>query len=266
MSASVHTPSPQRPQHVIPKGVPVPPSFPALYFLDFQSWQYRQGLLPLIEISPSKLILDFIQEPHSIARLYFATVHPFFPFISSRNFYEHFPPAHIPPNGVLVVLIACMKLVSWSPKDDPKKDPKSQLYLAVKRMLVETDIAGIFSLQLLQATVLVALYELGHAIYPAAYTSIGACARYALALNINEGATMGMDHPAVAPPEQEEKRRAWWAILILDRYGVGYLFGKAASNIPQGSSTSGIRRGHSRLRSPPLTPFCPPMMLCLIKG
>ena len=42
--------------------------------------------------------------------------------------------------------------------------------------------------------ILTAIYEYAHAIYPAAYITIGTCARYGL-----------------------ERRRFWWAIVILDR-------------------------------------------------
>ncbi|KAI4197416.1 MAG: hypothetical protein LQ346_003012 [Caloplaca aetnensis] len=227
-SVSVHSASPAALQHVAPKKTPVistptPPAFPADYFLDNFSFQCRQGQIPLQIVTISTTLLDFTQEPRLIARLYFERVHSFFPFISNKNFYGHFPPAYAPPNPISTILIACMKLVSWSPKDDPTKDPKSPSYFAIKRTLVETDIAGVWSLQLLQATILLSLYEMGHAIYPAAYISVGACIRYALALGINESLTVNFNSPGVMPLEQEEKRRAWWAVLILDRFvNIGY--------------------------------------------
>lgn len=117
-----------------------------------------------------------------------------------------------------------MKLLSWLPGNDPNKsDPKSPSYLAIKRTLAETEIAGIFSLQLLQATILIALYEVGHAIYPAAYTSVGTCAQYALAQGIDAYTSIDLNSTALTLLDQEEKRRAWWAILILDRFvNIGY--------------------------------------------
>lgn len=222
-SASLHSTSPSRPgpgpQHVAPKTplIPSPPSFPADYFLDNSSFIYRQGQIPLQVITLPNTLHDSIQEPRVIARLYFERNHPFFPFISNKNFYEHLPPTYAPPNPISTILIACMKLVSWSPREDPIMSPKSPTYLAIKQTLVDTDVSGVWSLQLLQATILISLYEMGHAIYPAAYTTIGTCARYALALGINESLTMNLNTPGAMLLEQEEKRRAWWAILILDR-------------------------------------------------
>ncbi|KAL8945079.1 MAG: hypothetical protein Q9216_000063 [Gyalolechia sp. 2 TL-2023] len=111
-----------------------------------------------------------------------------------------------------------MKLVGWSPENNPENtDPKSSLYLAIKRTLAETEIAGGFSLQLLQATILVTLYEVGHAIYPAAYMSAGTCARYALAQGIDAYMTVDLNTTVTTLLDLEEKRRAWWAVFILDR-------------------------------------------------
>jgi hypothetical protein len=79
------------------------------------------------------------------------------------------------------------------------------------------EVEGAFSILVLQAGVLVALYELGHGIYPAAYLSIGACARYAHALGINVSHTVPTRR-VLTFVEGEERRRIWWAIVILDRY------------------------------------------------
>ncbi|KAL8940711.1 MAG: hypothetical protein Q9211_002150 [Gyalolechia sp. 1 TL-2023] len=215
--ASLSGSSPARPQPVTPKRAPILPSFPAHYFLDFASFQYRQGQIPLISIPISRDLIDSYHDPHSTARLYFDRVHPFLPFISKVNFYEHFPAAHVQPNAVFAILVSCMKLLGWSPEKNPDdNNPKSPSYLAIKRTLAEAETAGIFSLQLLQATILITLYEVGHAIYPAAYMSAGTCARYALAQGIDAYMTIDLNNAVMTLLDQEEKRRAWWAILILD--------------------------------------------------
>jgi hypothetical protein len=93
------------------------------------------------------------------------------------------------------------------------------LYHAAKRFHMAVEAVGVLSVHVLQANILTAIYEMGHAIYPAAYISVGTCARYGLAL--------GIDKCVTGPPcesewarfwvEIEEKRRAWWAIILLDR-------------------------------------------------
>ncbi|TQW01319.1 fungal specific transcription factor [Cordyceps javanica] len=95
--------------------------------------------------------------------------------------------------------------------------PKTSLYHAVKRLQFDIESAGILSLQHLQASILIAIYELGHAVYPAAVLSVGRCARYA--------ACLGIDNTARPPAsiklpwvEVEECCRVWWSIVILDRF------------------------------------------------
>lgn len=81
--------------------------------------------------------------------------------------------------------------------------------------------SGNLSLRILQAGILIALYETGHAIYPAAYLSVGACVRYGIALGIDklvlepDGAHDGLR--IYTQTEVEEQRRVWWALLLLDR-------------------------------------------------
>lgn len=76
--------------------------------------------------------------------------------------------------------------------------------------------------QLLQANVLVAAYEIGHAIYPGACLFVGRCAII--------GKALGLDNRKNAPQmlrrygawaELEELRRLWWAILLLDKWVTG---------------------------------------------
>lgn len=77
------------------------------------------------------------------------------------------------------------------------------------------EIAGHLSIYTLQSAILTAMYEMGHAIFPGAFTTIATCARYATALGINEPLPLPIQGKAWI--EQEERNRIWWAILILDR-------------------------------------------------
>ena len=71
--------------------------------------------------------------------------------------------------------------------------PRTSVYVAAKRFFLELEIAGVLSTQVLQAAVLIALFQLGHAVYPSAYLAIATCARYATAL--------GMDWRTAEPVE-----------------------------------------------------------------
>ncbi|RAL61502.1 hypothetical protein DID88_009431 [Monilinia fructigena] len=74
------------------------------------------------------------------------------------------------------------------------------------------------SLILLQANILITLFEYGQAIYPAAWMSAGWCSRYAILLGINGFDTSSQLIGSVDTwTEQEERYRTWWGVLILDR-------------------------------------------------
>jgi hypothetical protein len=109
-----------------------------------------------------------------------------------------------------------MKLVVSSHQEltDASKNP---LYLAVKRLFLELEISGALTIQLLQAGVLISVYEFGNAIYPSAYISIGVCARYGTILAVNSP-TSSAGVGGRNWVELEVQRRIWWAILALERY------------------------------------------------
>ncbi len=78
----------------------------------------------------------------------------------------------------LAMLFLAMKLVTALPSEHIKP-AESPLYTAAKRFLALLEASGAVSLQYLQSMLLVAVYEMGHAIYPAAWMTVGACSRYA---------------------------------------------------------------------------------------
>lgn len=148
---------------------------------------------------------------------YFAQIHKWMPFISKKRFYENLVNPLNQPRSDVVLLIFCMKLALWLPADSSNgTEPRTSSYLFAKRILLEAEVAGILSLQILQAWLLVTLYELGHAIYPSAYMSIATCARYGSLLGLKRDRSTIFRDPATWV-EHEERRRTWWAIVIFDR-------------------------------------------------
>jgi hypothetical protein len=83
----------------------------------------------------------------------------------------------------LALLFLCMKLMITRPQEG-LESANHPIYTAAKRFLALMESSGMTSLLVLQAYVLVALYEIGQAIYPAAWMSAGACVRYGLLLGI----------------------------------------------------------------------------------
>jgi hypothetical protein len=103
-----------------------------------------------------------------------------------------------------------MKLaLTWS----DNVDPCVGLYTLAKEFHLRMELAGCLSTHTLQSAVLLVLYKIGHAIFPAAFNSVATCARNAVCLGINETLPVA----GKTWMEQEERNRTWWAILILDR-------------------------------------------------
>lgn len=112
-----------------------------------------------------------------------------------------------------VLLIAAIKLITT----EPDVNASSTIYCSLKRSFLEVELSGSLTFRTLQALVLVAIYELGQAIYPSAYLTVGYCARYGIALGIDR--TIDSLYSSKLDGSEEE-RRTWWTIILLDRYGI----------------------------------------------
>jgi hypothetical protein len=162
-----------------------------------------------------KVILGDITHVRDDAEKFFTTTHTWWPIIFKRRFYKHLLNPLTSPRPDVALLFLCIKISIWAPQDE-FQNPRTSAYLLAKRYFLDLEMQGVFTLQALQAGILICLYEIGHGLYPSAYLTVGTCARY--------GIGFGLDKEALLPfrdsnswIETEEKKRAWWAILILDR-------------------------------------------------
>lgn len=150
----------------------------------------------------------------TISSHYFHVAHHWLPIVSKQYFCRRLdaPPETWPPD--LTLLLLCMKLIDWLPD---ASGPQTDLYRAVKRFFLEVELTGLVSLTLLQAALLIAFYELGHALYPFASTSVGVCVRYGAALGIEPRSKEPGNRLSTDWVEEEEQTRLWWALFLLDR-------------------------------------------------
>jgi hypothetical protein len=193
-------------------------NFPPVFFLDPKVFRHCRVEMPTpISPIPSQLAAS-ISDIRHVAAEFFGKIHLWMPIISKKRFYEKLLNPLMQPRIDVMLLVYCMRLITVSPSDHADgENPKTSGYLNARRFLLEAEVAGILSLQLLQAGLLVTMYEVGHAIYPSAYTSLGTWVRYGVSLGINRERPVGSIEP-FEWLEEEERRRVWWAILILDRY------------------------------------------------
>lgn len=143
------------------------------------------------------------------------------PVIFRKNFFNIALNPLSPRRTEGVLMCLCMKLYCTSPplyEDDRKRT----LYKITKEFYAEVEATGIMSICLLQSALLIAVYEIGNAIYPAAYMTVGSCARYGVALGLDKLLVSLTGEGNLGKPwmEIEEMRRVWWGVLILDRYAI----------------------------------------------
>jgi len=89
----------------------------------------------------------------------------------------------------------------------PPEDTRTDLYFLLKSSISLVEAADINSLEVVQARLLVCLYEVGHGMN-AAYISIAATARAAVELGITGKMEGSCD---------KVEARLWWGIVMVDR-------------------------------------------------
>ena len=187
--------------------------FPSIYFLDYQLYQQSIAELPRITYVVPPDLEALTKDIGENAKIYFKRIHPWMPFLSKILFNERLLSPFTPRGLEVSLLFACVNLVCSVPGGERTRTSE---YLVIKSALLEAEVAGVLSLRVFQAWILLCVYEIGHAIYPSAYVSIGACAKYGAALGLSRHSPSGPEETSNWI-EAEERTRAWWAVIILDR-------------------------------------------------
>ncbi|KAJ5107682.1 fungal-specific transcription factor domain-containing protein [Penicillium angulare] len=138
-------------------------------------------------------------------------VDPWMPFIPLKELRTRLLDESRLFKGEDALLLACIKLNTEPLSGD---QAVNKHYLAVKSTFVNAEVYGTLSIKLLQASLLLLLYEHGHGIYPSAYTTLGSCARYLGALDIGTGSEYDDTGDWM---EGEQRRRLWWFIYVMER-------------------------------------------------
>ncbi|KAI6754871.1 hypothetical protein HG530_012623 [Fusarium avenaceum] len=187
--------------------------FPASMFLDTDRyiWSKARPPAPRRTIPPS--ILTILGQENiiiDVSKAYFDTIHKWLPMVSKKRLDMGLPLQNAGPD--LAMLFLAMKLIT----KPITPVPDLTLYREAKAFLALLEGDGVISLLLLQAMILIAVYELGHAIYPAAWMTTGSCARYSDVLGIGPGDFTVLEQ-VTTWTEAEERKRVWWCVFILDK-------------------------------------------------
>lgn len=194
--------------------------FPSMFFLEGDMFAEGRMTVPKPDLRvPDEVAatLGSIVDLQDIVGRYFENVHLWLPFISRKRMQLTLSNPRLELTVDLALLLLCMKLITQSPHGNPQV-AQTPLYSLAKRQITFVESGALMSLQLLQAIILIAAYEIGHAIYPAAYLTTGQSARLGHLLGLNDRqAVPQVLKRSGAWAEIEETRRTWWACMLLDR-------------------------------------------------
>ncbi|KAJ6441326.1 fungal specific transcription factor [Purpureocillium lavendulum] len=156
----------------------------------------------------------------TIYETYLETVQHWLPMLSRKRLHSDLLTLAIGKKPADTLLILCMKLCTQGIRSDDSSEEQQddEVYNTAKQCCFYAESGGFVSLRLVQSLVLLAVYELGHAIYPAAYLTIGRASR--LAGMMGQHSRKNTRQLFIDPDTwtlREEQRRTWWAIFILDR-------------------------------------------------
>ncbi|KAL7933909.1 fungal-specific transcription factor domain-containing protein [Trichoderma chlorosporum] len=175
---------------------------------------------PSGDMIPAPVLLYLGDQAQSaiIMSQYFQTIHKWMPIVS-RVRLSSLADSELGsrPRADFALLLLTMKLIQEVPGNSSNavRDP---VYICAKEFAASLEIAGVYTLLKLQANLLIAVYEMGHGIFPAAYVTMGCCVTQAMVLGIHSREAPQILEPLRTWIEWEERQRIWWFIIILERY------------------------------------------------
>ncbi|KAL4860902.1 hypothetical protein BDV12DRAFT_180989 [Aspergillus spectabilis] len=154
------------------------------------------------------------ESANDILRLYFTNIHTWLPIVHNQTFQSRLSQmGDAPTADTALILFAMLLLMKGT--ESREGNSRSGLYLLCSYHFSFIQLVRGPTVELVQAGLLLAVYELGSGRSQAASLTIGTCARlgYILRLNIDDQVTP-QDSSWV---KAEEQRRVWMGIYLLDR-------------------------------------------------
>ncbi|KAH7397778.1 hypothetical protein BKA64DRAFT_753456 [Cadophora sp. MPI-SDFR-AT-0126] len=195
--------------------------FPAEFFLELENYRpMPPDHLNAKMFVPSD-ILRFLESKDSMQALfarYMTGTHSWLPILWNRRTAEKIDSFDESMESGLVLLLLCIKLVT-DPPTEQDNAASTPLYRTAKGLCFRLENSCSLSLHLLQSVVLIAVYELGHGIFPGVQLTIAHAARLGIITGLHDRkhAPQLFKDPDTYKMREEE-RRTWWAIVILERY------------------------------------------------
>jgi hypothetical protein len=161
-------------------------------------------------------ILGHRQGVEHVVASYFSGVNTWFTVVERATFDASLEEMWKTPSAETAVLVLCMRLIIRSPMSNSVAGMADSLYLSAKTMLnlVQSKVA--LSMPLLQAELLVAMYEFSHAMPQQAYMTVGRCFQITKAFGWHYEPFWSDERQALAPRELKLCSILWWAVVYID--------------------------------------------------
>jgi len=154
----------------------------------------------------------------SICERCFKITEKWLPIIDKTEFFVRLEQLQTSPNASFSTLVMSMCLYAQQSSAILGRNSRVEsLYYTTKCFYSLLQSSGRVSLELLQAGLLIAIYEHSQALCEASALSISICARIGYALGLHRTIQPGIGSGDMPKKDLEERRRVWWGIFILER-------------------------------------------------
>jgi hypothetical protein len=150
-----------------------------------------------------------------IVRLYLATVNTWFPIVAESRQSDLDTRNGSVPDAETCTLLLAIYLVTKQPTDGANLD---SLYSGLKRYHSNLHTISTKSIPIIQAGILLAMYEQGQSLHQLSYLTIGAAVRVAQAVGMHRTLEIDLETVDTNRAELEHQRHVWWVLVIMERY------------------------------------------------
>lgn len=161
-------------------------------------------------------ILGSQDQVREMFEIYFRTTHSRLPVVSEERLLHGFAGIFTPTASSLMALSLCMRLLLDCSSSSSDMAMASTPYILAKSIITFVEASHGPNLDTIQSQLLIAFYEIGHGIFPAASLTIALCAKAARNIGITK--RLFSKDNSRRDSAAEENLRTWWAIHNLDRF------------------------------------------------
>jgi hypothetical protein len=147
---------------------------------------------------------------------YFAGVNTWFTIVERATFEKQLSETWQNPSAETCALALCMSMIARPPNPTPGSVVQDSVYQTAKSLLGLIQSSVPMSTQLLQAELLVSMYEFSHSLPQQAYLTLGRCFQMTKAFGWHNKLFWAVERKQSMPRELKLCSILWWSIVYVD--------------------------------------------------